>query len=167
MLIRPAHVGDELDIAKVHVRSWQAAYRGLIPDGYLDGLTAEDRAARYDLASADPQKPSTLVAVDDGRIVGFASIMPARDVDLAGQGELCALYVDPDVWGKGIGLALVSAARTRLVEMGFGQASLWVLAGNTRAEQFYRKDGWGADGVRRTEIIWGLTVEELRYRRKL
>lgn len=39
-------------VARVHVRSWQVAYRGLIPDGYLDRLCPEDRAVRYDFTHA-------------------------------------------------------------------------------------------------------------------
>jgi GNAT superfamily N-acetyltransferase len=167
MMIRPAQPGDALAVARVHVRSWQAAYRGLLPDAYLDGLRAEDRAASYDLSGSDPQKPYTQVAFEDGCIVGFASTMPARDKDLAGYGELCALYVAPENWGAGIGAALIGAARTRLVELGFEHAALWVLAGNARAERFYRNDGWAADGLQRTNTVWGATVEEFRYRRRL
>jgi ribosomal protein S18 acetylase RimI-like enzyme len=167
MLIRPARSEDALAVAQVHVRSWQTAYRGLLPDEYLDGLRAEARAATYKLDSTDPQKPFTMVAADDERIVGFASTMPARDKDLAGYGELCALYVDPDRWGKGIGVALVGAARNRLMESGFEQAALWVLVGNVRAERFYRNDGWAADGLRRADTLWGVTVEEFRYQRRL
>jgi GNAT superfamily N-acetyltransferase len=167
MLIRPAQPNDALAIARVHVRSWQAAYRGLMPDEYLDQLRAEDRAARYELANVDPGKPYTIVVVCDAAIVGFASTMPARDNDLTGYGELCALYVDPEYLGRGIGVVLVAAARGWLMESGFERAVLWVLAGNTRAERFYRNDGWVADGTRRTDIVWGVTVEELRYRREL
>jgi GNAT superfamily N-acetyltransferase len=64
------------------------------------------------------------VAVETGLIRGFATTAPSRDTDLAGYGELCALYVDPDHWGRGIGMTLVSAARSRLVELGFGNAHL-------------------------------------------
>jgi hypothetical protein len=38
MDIRPARMEDVPQIAVVHVRSWQAAYRGLLPQAYLDGL---------------------------------------------------------------------------------------------------------------------------------
>jgi GNAT superfamily N-acetyltransferase len=138
-----------------------------MPDAYLDRLRAEDRAARYELGSEDPQKPFTMVAVSDGSIVGFASTMPARDSDLAGYGELCALYVDPDHWGRRFGVALVEASCGWLAQSGFERAALWVLAGNTRAERFYRNDGWAADGLKRTDVVWGVTVEELRYRREL
>jgi hypothetical protein len=53
-------------------------------------------------------------------------------------------------------------------ERGFTEAVLWVLAGNERAERFYRSDGWTSDGRRRIELIWGgIAVDEVRYRRGL
>jgi GNAT superfamily N-acetyltransferase len=151
----------------VHVRSWQIAYRTLLPDDYLDQLRPEDRAQTYDFASVDPLAPRTIVAVEEGLIHGFATTAPSRETDLPGHGELWALYVDPEQWGRGIGLALVSAARANLFALGFRNAVLWVLAGNVRAERFYGIDRWVPDGLRRTATVWGITVNELRYQRGL
>jgi GNAT superfamily N-acetyltransferase len=154
-------------VAKVHVRSWQAAYRTLLPDGYLDQLHPEDRAGKYEFASPDPCKPQTIVAVEDGFIQGFATTMPSRDSSLADYGELAALYVDPEWWGRGLGVALVSAARASLLELGFRDAYLWLLEGNVRGDRFYQIDGWFSDGQRKTDTVWGVTVHEIRYRRRL
>jgi GNAT superfamily N-acetyltransferase len=167
MLLRPAAPSDAMAVARVHVRSWQAAYRGLMPAAYLEALRPEDRAARYDFATTDPTKPRTLVAEVDGVIRGFATTMPARDADPPSHGELVALYVDPDDWSRGYGLALIQAARQHLFKSGFPAASLWLLEGNARADRFYRADGWQPDGARRSEEMWGITVHELRYRRDL
>jgi hypothetical protein len=82
MELRLAVPADALAVARIHVRAWQAGYRGLLPAGYLDGLRAEDRAARYTFGRADG--PRTTVAVDAGQVVGFATIHGA---------ELCALHV--------------------------------------------------------------------------
>ena len=156
-----------MDVARVHVRSWQAAYRGLLPAEYLDALKPEDRAARYIFENPDTTKPWTIVAEDNSLIAGFATTAPARDADAQGCGELYALYVDPDYWGRGIGAQLIEAARARLVELGFEQAVLWVMKGNARAERFYTIDGWQPDGHQRSEVMWEVTVNELRYRRRL
>jgi GNAT superfamily N-acetyltransferase len=164
MLVRPARPGDEHAVASVHVRSWQSAYRGLLPADYLDGLRPEDRSRVYRFGTDDPAVPFTVVAVDDDRIVGFATTAAARDDDVAGMGELCALYVDPPFWSHGLGLALVTAARERLTTQGFEEAVLWVLVGNDRAERFYRTNGWNPDGSRRLQEIWGVKVDEIRYR---
>ena len=167
MLLRLAEPEDAIAVARVHVRSWQVAYRTLLPADYLDQLRPEDRAQKYDFASLDPRKPQTIVAVEEGLVHGFATTAPSRDPDLPGHGELYALYVDPEQWGRGIGGALISAARTRLFGLGFRNAVLWVLAGNTRAERFYQIDRWAPDGLRRTDSVWGVTVDEIRYQREL
>lgn len=167
MNLRPAVPDDAMAVARVHVRAWQVAYRGLLPDDHLAGLRPEDRAHHYDFARLDPTRPRTLVAVEADTILGFATISPARDEDAAGHGELCALYVEPDCWGRGIGRALASAAREELCSLGFRNALLWVLAGNTRAEQFYEADGWTRDGAHRARQIWNVTVETVRYGRVL
>lgn len=167
MQLRPAQPEDALAVARVHVRSWQAAYRNILPDDYLDQLRPEDRAAKYDFASLDPVKPHTIVAVEDGSIYGFATTMPVSDSDMPGHGELCALYVDPKQWGKGLGVALVAAARAQMFERGFRNAILWVLTGNVRAERFYQNDGWASDGHHRNATVWGITVDEVRYLREL
>jgi len=167
MNLRPAVPDDALAVALVHVRAWQVAYRGLLPDDYLLGLRAEDRAQRYDFAVRDPVRPTTLVADEADTVLGFATISPARDQDLAGHGELCALYVEPDCWRRGIGQALASAARGELYRLGFRQAALWVIAGNARAEKFYRADGWSHDGVHRAHQIANVRLDTVRYSRAL
>jgi len=165
MLLRPAEPEDAMAVARVHVRSWQAAYQSLLPDDYLDQLRPEDRAGKYDFTHVDPHKPWTIVAAEEGLIHGFATTAPSREP--TDYGELYALYVDPEHWGRGIGTALVSAARIRLSKLGFRNALLWVLAGNVRADRFYRIDGWLPDGQRRTDAMWGVTVDEIRYERGL
>jgi GNAT superfamily N-acetyltransferase len=154
-------------VARVHVGSWQAAYRGLMPDAYLDGLRAEDRAARYDFANPGQSWPYTIVVENGGAIRGFVSTRETSEPEVAGYGELCALYVDPEHWGRGLGAALVAAGRERLSGLGFRKAFLWVLVGNVRADRFYRIDGWQPDGMRRTATVWDATVEEIRYQRDL
>lgn len=167
MILRLAEPDDALSVAHVHVRAWQTGYRGLLPDAYLDGLRAEDRASRYDLGNRDASRPQTIVALDAGAIRGFATVAPARDADLIAHGELCALYVDPDEWGRGIGAALVAAARAHLYAAGFRDAVLWLLADNARGERFYRSDRWLPDGQSRTDMVWGISVDEVRYCRAL
>jgi len=167
MNLRPAVADDAMAVARVHVRAWQAAYQGLMPADYLAGLRPEDRAQRYDFSAGDATRPRTVVAIEADTVLGFATISAARDGDAIGQGELCALYVEPDCWGRGIGQALASAARGDLCRLGFRQAVLWVVAGNARAQRFYRADGWTHDGLRRTQQIGNAHVDTVRYSRDL
>jgi len=165
--VRRAEPIDAIAVAQVHVRSWQAAYRKLMPEDYLDQIRPEDRAKKYDFGNLDHLRPQTIVATESGKIRGFATTSPAQESNMADYGELCALHVDPDHWGRGIGIALVSAARTRLFDLGFRKAILWVIVGNVRAERFYLMDHWIPDGVWRTDEVWGVKVNSVRYQRRL
>jgi hypothetical protein len=63
--IRAAVPEDALAVARVHVRSWQVAYRGLIAQAYLDSLKPEVWAAKYGFQRTGPDRPITLLAVDN------------------------------------------------------------------------------------------------------
>ncbi len=162
--MRAAEPDDALAVAGVHVRSWQVGYRGLLPQEDLDGLRPEDRARRYTFDRVGRGDPVTVVAVERGTICGFATTGPSRDSDRPGAGELWACYVDPEHWGCGIGRLLIADVRSRLQRYGASEALLWVLAGNERARRFYQADGWVLDGHRRTQEIWDVTADEVRYR---
>jgi GNAT superfamily N-acetyltransferase len=164
--LRPATPADALAVATVHVRAWQAGYRSLISQTYLDSLRPEDRASHYTLGASDPSLPSTVVAELDGTICGFASVAPCLD-EGSDTGELHALHVDPLAWGIGAGRMLIADARARMHASGFSEAVLWVLAGNARAERFYRTDGWLPESIERTAEIWDIEIRESRFRRRL
>jgi GNAT superfamily N-acetyltransferase len=165
--IRLAGPDDALEIARVHVRSWQVGYRGLIDDAFLDALDPAQRTGLYGLGSSGPAAQETIVALLDGTIAGFSTFGPTRDADAAGAGEIYALYVDPPRWGSGLGRSLLDDSRRRLLARGFTDAVLWVLAGNDRAERFYREDGWRRDGAERDEDPYGVVVRVRRFRRRL
>jgi GNAT superfamily N-acetyltransferase len=165
--LRDADPDDALAIARVHVRAWQAAYRGLIDAEFLDRLRPEDRAARYRLGDPDPAAPHTLLAEAGGEVWGFATTGACRDSDAAGSGELYALYVDPERWRTGTGRLLLEAATERFRAEGFQQAVLWVLRGNDAAEGFYEAAGWRRDGAEREEQPYGVVSNVVRMRRSL
>ncbi|HKS57131.1 MAG TPA: GNAT family N-acetyltransferase [Steroidobacteraceae bacterium] len=155
-------------VASVHVRAWQVAYRDLLPADYLASLKPEHRASRYTFGGTDPRGPMTTVALDDaGTVRGFVTTCAARDQDVPGYGEVAAIHVDPEFWGRGVGQALLASARAYLLDSGFRRALLWVLVGNVRAERFYEQDGWTPDGTRRMDTVWGVQVNDQRYRRVL
>jgi ribosomal protein S18 acetylase RimI-like enzyme len=98
--VRRATVADTPAMGRLHVRAWQAAYRGQMPDGYLDGLRADERAASWERAlGRERPRSAVLVAERDGEVVGFAALGPSPDPE--GAGELFSINVDPDHWGTG------------------------------------------------------------------
>jgi GNAT superfamily N-acetyltransferase len=142
MLIRLAQLDDADGLARVHVDSWRAAYKGIVPDEHLASLSYEQRAARWrdNLATAK-NGIFTYVAQDDaGRIIGFAGGGPERGGDLYYQGELYALYLHPDYFRQGIGTQLARTVAQRLIQDGMSSMLVWVLAQNP-ARGFYEALG--------------------------
>src|SRR5512134_2056154 len=94
--IREADPKDAEAIAGIHVRSWQVAYRGLLTDEYLDGLSVEERLEQHRGALSAPGEHRTWVAYEDDAVVGFAVTDPSQDADVDERtGELYALYLEP------------------------------------------------------------------------
>jgi RimJ/RimL family protein N-acetyltransferase len=164
--VRAADLVDVDVLGSIHVRAWQAAYRGYMPDAYLDGLRAGVRAAMWAQNLSRPLPGSAvLVAEREGSVVGFAAL--GADREAQDTGELFALNVDPDHWGSGVGQALLGSTCAELSKLGFAEAVLWVLPGNARARRLYEAAGWTPDGAARTADVLGVTVGEVRYRRAL
>lgn len=167
VVVRAATTADAPGIARVHVASWRSAYRGLLPDALLDGLSAERRAEGWARSISDGST-AVLVAVDPaGPIVGFVATGDTRDADAAdGVGEVFAIYLDPAWWDLGVGRTLITAGASALGSR-FDEATLWVLDTNERARAFYERNGWQPDGAVKRATLGDAEVEEVRYRTRL
>lgn len=169
--VRVATVKDAAHIATVHIRSWQAAYRGLLPQDYLDGLDICERTERWQrrLCATDKQDFGVVVAVPGPDLLGFVGFGPTRDDDHAScsVGEIRQIYLLPEAWGKGLGQRLMSTALKRLASSGYGQATIWALATNERARRFHEKTGWIQDGMTKSEDVDGFPITQVRYRKQL
>jgi ribosomal protein S18 acetylase RimI-like enzyme len=164
--LREPKAFDAGPLAAVHVRSWQQAYRGLMPEEYLDGLSVEDRTEMWMGWLQRPPRPRSrrLVAEDHGDVVGFIVVGPAGGDDQTDTGEVFSLNVDPASWRRGIGRALLEAGVETLRDFGFREAVLWVHPGNDRARRFYEAAGWQDDHAERRQDILGVEISEIRYR---
>jgi len=178
--IRRATPADALAIATVHVRSWQGAYPGLIPQAYLDALRPEDRVGMWEqtLAATAWPRTGTLVLLgparheedgDEAPVKGFVSFSPTRDEDAdpASVGELLTIYLDPSAWGSGGADLLMSAALLGLRAASFTSATLWVLDTNARARRFYERRSWRPDGASKLHDWAAFVATDVRYRTEL
>ncbi|WCN07159.1 GNAT family N-acetyltransferase [Streptomyces sp. M92] len=157
-------------VSDIRVRGWRTAYRGLMPQSYLDGLdAAEDAGRRRALFARTPGDMVNLVAEDQGgEVVGWACHGPYRDGELRTEDvELYALYVDAARFGTGVGRALLRESVRRCAAAGHGRMLLWVVEGNARARRFYERAGFRADGAEEPFEVAGAVVPEVRYARDL
>lgn len=160
--IRPATPEDVPGVQRVARRGWHAAYDDVL------GPTAVDRQvdAWYDESTVRDavERPSTtyVVAVDDERVVGYASGAPANGPTDPATARLETIYVDPERWGEGIGSRLLAAVTERLRERGFRRVVISVLAANDLARAFYEANGFDVLERRTTSLV-GEEYEELVY----
>lgn len=160
--VRRAAAEDASRLAEVHILSWQHAYRGQFPDGFLDGLDLEARRRFFDRVISEGAV--ILVSESGHDLAGFCFVGAA---DAEGWGEIYAIYVHPDRWGEGHGRRLIVAAEDELRALGHHKALLWVLETNHRARSFYERQGWTLAKPVRIEEIGGVQVTEVRYERDL
>ena len=160
--IRDAISADAEACAAVHVASWQVAYRGMLPDDYLDGLRPADRLDHWrEWISQERARGAILLALADRDVVGFGSFVAHPTL-----GDTWALlpnlYLTPATIGRGTGAALMAAGLDRLRTDGFEHVELWVHPDNERARRFYDRGGWTTDGTTQVEEVWGVDMHELR-----
>jgi GNAT superfamily N-acetyltransferase len=170
--IRKAKPTDAMAIATVYVRSWQAAYPGLVPQSFLDSLTPEGQLGQWQMILASPLSPvggALVLVTDEDRIVGFASFGASRDDNIEDErvGEVMTLYLDPSVWHRGVGAKLLNESVEELARDGYRLAILWVLETNARARDFYEHMGWRRDGTSKLHDWNAFVATDVRYRLEL
>ena len=165
--IRAAEPGDVSTIAVINVRGWQAAFREIIPEDFLDQMDPEERESFVDQMISNGAPYHVAVADDQGEVVGYVMLGPpvSEDLDVATVHELYSLYIEPDRIGTGLGRSLMDNALQYLRNGEWAYAVLWTLQDAQRTSRFYEKAGWYLDGAERTEEIpEGNPVVEVRYR---
>ncbi len=155
--IRAADGNDARAIAHIYIDSWNAGFRGLMPPRQIDA----ELVARWRRDIGAPLPHRWWVAEVAGVIVGFAGIGPSRDPIDPELGELNTIAVDPSMWRRGIGRALMSEALHHLIADGYREAVLWTLAGYAQGKTFYESMGWSLDGATRD------AGRQVRYWRRL
>jgi GNAT superfamily N-acetyltransferase len=146
--LRCAVPADVLSMARVHVDTWRETYRGLMSDGVLDDpglLDSREKFWHEVLADSQFEQNRIVVALHRGTLVGIAMAGPCLE-DGEGLSQLYVLYVYAAFHGAGVGAALLNG-----VVVPGAPAVLWVADPNPRAQAFYRKNGFVADGAVKIE----------------
>lgn len=160
MEIRHINAGDDrLAISRIYEESWKFAYRGIIPQSYLDSIPSGRWAAHLDTPGRD-----NFVMLDGSRCIGTASCSPSRSDEYKGFGEIISIYLLPEYIGRGHGRPLLEAAVCRLEALGFRDIFLWVLEANCRARAFYEKFGFHPAEYYLEDTIGGKPLREIQYR---
>ena len=163
MTIRRAGAGDAAAVGRIHVESWNVAYRGIMPDDVIARTDLAYRTRFWAERIADPTWP-VFVIEQDAECVAFCQMIssPDADDDATRVGHVTSLHVLPHLRGTGFGRTLLDHVVGEFRHRGFQELTLWVLEANQKARDFYEKYGFTLDGGRRTYHKTG--VPEVRYR---
>ena len=142
--IRLATPADAADMAEIHMRSWEAAYKGIIPEDYIEEKNAT-RMALYKRVITDDNTSFHVIQYDE-KTIGIMRLAPPQDDVGNDIYELHCLYLYPDYFRMGIG--------TKAMEFAFDMARglkktamiVWVLDENVKAIKFYENCGFTKDG---------------------
>lgn len=159
--VRMATPSDVDRVADMHTASWLSAYRGLLPDSYLDNnLAGERRQYWRNKFPTLTEREFVLIAEHDGEMIGFISLL---DVPHNGYEALIDnLHVRPDLKGKGVGSILMKEVAERLLQSGRKNVYLFVLKGNDAAGKFYlSRHGQVAETS--DAILAGLPIQHTKY----
>jgi ribosomal protein S18 acetylase RimI-like enzyme len=163
--IREARSSDAAAVADLVIRSWRAAYPGMVEQRVLDDLALPEQTEKW--REVIEGRMNVLVATAEHAIVGVVAIAaPTRDTDeWKDVAELAAVYADPDHFRSGIGNALLNHAIELLSEERWREVTVWTLNNNHRALAFYQGFGFKRDGALREETDWH--EPDVRLRRRL
>ena len=154
IIIKTMETPEEIEgKSLVHWQTWREAYDNLLPAEYQETMTL-DRCRFF----SQKYPENTLIAMDGKKVIGFISYGNFCDEAIQ-AGEIIALYVLKDYYGKGVSKQLMHAAFAALDQ--FSEIYLWVLKDNKRAIAFYQKMGFTFDGQEQI-LKLGKPVKELR-----
>lgn len=151
---------DRLAISHIYEEGWKFAYRGIVPQDYLDSIE-EGRWVPY----LDKEGVGSLVAAENGTLIGTSSYSKSRWEQFHGFGEIISIYLLPQYTGKGYGRLLLEAAAGELEKLGYQDIFLWVLAENRNARNFYEKCGFTPTEHYMDHEIGGKKLREVQYYR--
>jgi len=166
--IRKVLPENAYEYAALHIACWRDAYKGIISDEYLENMSSQldQLVERCRQTINEPDGCEYLYAVYGSEMIGRLVFSGSRDEDKPDAGEVHAIYLLADYWGKGYGKQMMDFAVSALRHAGFREIIVWVLEENNRARRFYEKYGFVYDGTRK-EIDIGETLVEIRYTLKI
>lgn len=135
--VRRARGDDVPGVRAVAERSWRRAYRDVLPEEEVDALLDEWYSREALRASVAGEASTLYVAERDGECVGFG------EWGDRGLGpEVFRLYVDPSLWGRGIGTRLLGALESEMRREGVGACRLYVHRDNEVGRSFWEARGF-------------------------
>lgn len=164
VIVRPATYDDAAEIANVHINSWREAYKGLMPEDFLNDrpLNFKNRYQLWKRVTMDSAQVTFVAESKEHGVIGFINGCTPRDPEYKDYAEVYAVYLLEKYKGQKIGLELFKKYFNEYKKRGFTKAYLWVLKDNPTIK-FYESTGGRFNGHTKEDVIAGQKVTELCY----
>ncbi|MFA0057953.1 GNAT family N-acetyltransferase [Vibrio echinoideorum] len=159
--VRKARLSDIQEIALIHVQSWKSAFKGLMPERYINSYTFEDRKTEW-LSILNSGSESVIIVEENNKLVGFLSY--SENVHFL---YLSKLYLCPSIYGKGVGCILMKELESNAQLASIDLIRLYVLDSNQSAIKFYSKQGFEFGDGFESEEFEGETIIDLLMEKHL
>lgn len=152
--VRKMIINDIDKVRQLYISGWQNAFKGIVPQDYLDNMNLDNWA---------PPLNGAYILTDGKNVLGTSSISSARDNCFEGWGEIISIYVLPELIGQGYGHLLFEFVKEKLLKLGYNKIYLTVFEDNKRARKFYEKHNFSWNNERIPLNVGGKDLIELRY----
>lgn len=171
--IRLAELSDAPAMAEIHARSWESAYKDILPAEYIK-KQSEKRPAMWQSILSRENKIQYIIEAD-GKPAGMVCVGEPQheNIEIFNDGgidgsfcELHGIYLHPDYYRRGIGTRAMRFAIEKGRAAGKSNMILWVFAENTGSIRFYESCGFAADGACKY-YSFGKEIMAIRMRSKI
>ena len=163
ILIKRAAPEDAPAISRIYAASWRTAYRGMVPQKYLDELQDDYWVTKFQNWITNNSLQVDLLYADNTP-AGCVAYGKARDEQLTGWGEIVSIYVHPDYYRQGYGAKLLNSTLKNLKAMEYQNCYLWAFSDNWNARKFYEANGFKVTQDSCYSEIMGKQLAETRYK---
>jgi len=155
---------DAYDMAEIHIRSWEIAYKEIIPKDFITEKNST-RHSLYKLVITNENRNSYIIEFN-GNVVGIMKVALPQDEDVTNNTyELHYIYLHPNYFRMGIGTQAMEFAYTIARGLNKTIMTVWVLSENINSIKFYEKCGFTPDGKTKN-MEYGRSVKCIRMIKK-
>ncbi|MEM8968475.1 MAG: GNAT family N-acetyltransferase [Bacteroidota bacterium] len=152
------------DIAYAQMLAWQKAFSGILSEGLLASLKAEDFENIWKKIIQQAERKNLVWLNEEGKAFGFVSFGKPKDEKESADFEIYGIYVHPDHWNQKVGFKLMKSTTDYIHQHSpKSKVILWVMEKNQRSRKFYKQLGFLSNGSSRISMRNGEEFEEVQY----
>jgi len=165
IIIHKALPEDAQNYADCHISCWQTAYKGIVPDEYLEKMLVDRQKMvdRYKERLTNPGTCEHYCVLYEEKMIGFITIDKSIKNDDLNNTGIWAVYLIEEFRNRGFGKKMLDFSIKELKSVAPKEISLWVFEENVKARRFYEKNNFIYSNIKREVDWYGKPLSQLKY----